>query len=509
MTAIHALADVVGDEHVVTPDDPRLDEYADPFPFSAIGGRPAGAVRPGSVEEVQAVVRAAGEHGVPLWTVSRGRNLGYGGAGSRVPDAILLDLSRLDRVVAVDEECAAAIVEPGVSFFALYDHLREHHPGLMISAPDLGGGSVVGNTLERGFGYTAHGEHAQQQCGLEVVLADGLIVRTGMGALPESRTWPLYKGAFGPLPDGLFFQSNLGVVTKMGVWLLPRPEAVAACMVQMPNEADIGALVEAMRPLLLDGTIQSNAIIGNALAVASGMTPRAKWYDREGLMPEEAIRSLIETIGIGWWNCRFGLYGPRELVAARRALVERAFAAIPGARVVINTYDGDVDPGTVFPPDRAQLGIPSSDAIQMAAWRGGDPAHTDFTLVCPPTSEDVLRQSQLIRDRLRQHEFDYAGGFAIFRRHGIALCLLSFDRSSPDDARTITELFPQLVADGAAAGYAPYRAHPAFMDLIADQYGWGDHAQMRLNQRLKDALDPDGILSPGKQGVWSSESASV
>jgi 4-cresol dehydrogenase (hydroxylating) len=40
------------------------------------------------------------------------------------------------------------------------------------------------------------------------------------------------------------------------------------------------------------------------------------------------------------------------------------------------------------------------------------------------------------------------------------------------------------------------------MDLVADQFDWGDHAQRRLNERLKDLLDPNGILSPGKQGIW-------
>jgi len=43
------------------------------------------------------------------------------------------------------------------------------------------------------------------------------------------------------------------------------------------------------------------------------------------------------------------------------------------------------------------------------------------------------------------------------------------------------------------------------MDLVSEQHGWGDHAQARLDQRLKDALDPHGILAPGKQGIWPSE----
>ena len=53
-----------------------------------------------------------------------------------------------------------------------------------------------------------------------------------------------------------------------------------------------------------------------------------------------------------------------------------------------------------------------------------------------------------------------------------------------------------------AAGYGLYRGHIAFMDEIAAQYGFNDHAMLRLYGTLKNALDPDGILSPGKQGIW-------
>jgi 4-cresol dehydrogenase (hydroxylating) flavoprotein subunit len=57
---------------------------------------------------------------------------------------------------------------------------------------------VIGNALERGFGYAAGADHSAQVCGIEVILSDGQVVRTGMGAMTGNRAWPLYKGGFGP-----------------------------------------------------------------------------------------------------------------------------------------------------------------------------------------------------------------------------------------------------------------------------------------------------------------------
>ena len=485
--ALHRLSQLVGAEHVLTGDG--LAGHADPYAFNDTRAcAPSAAVLPASVEQVQAVLAVANEHRIPVWTVSRGRNYGYGGASPRVGGSIILDLSRMNRVLQVDEESAFALVEPGVSFADLHQHLRDIGSSLWISVPDLSWGSLVGNALERGFGYMVGGDHSAQVCGMEVVLADGRVVRTGMGAMTDNPAWQMYKGGFGTLLDGLFLQSNYGVVTKMGIWLAPQPEQAVVCAVKAPDEGDLAPLMDTLRPLLLDGTIQSTSMVGNALAIASMITDRNLWYDGPGPMPDDVVRTLCDKLGIGWWHSRFGLYGPKELTEARLTVVRRAFERIPGVEVTSRAYDGSFVLDEVHPADRAPLGVPSTDLIRMAGWRGGEPAHTDFSLVCPPKGADAVRQMQLIRRRIEEYGFDYAGGFTTFSRHAIALALISFDKSDPAQRATVGELFPRLIADAAGAGYASYRAHVDFMDLI-DQYEWGDQGHVfSVSVRARPAL---------------------
>jgi 4-cresol dehydrogenase (hydroxylating) flavoprotein subunit len=66
----------------------------------------------------------------------------------------------------------------------------------------------------------------------------------------------------------------------------------------------------------------------------------------------------------------------------------------------------------------------------------------------------------------------------------------------------IRKLFDALISETAKAGYGEYRTHLGWMDRVNATFNFNGHAQRRLNEKVKDALDPNGILAPGKQGVW-------
>jgi 4-cresol dehydrogenase (hydroxylating) len=120
--ALRQFESAIGKEWVFTKDE-DVDLYRDaysPFWGEPDERRASAAVAPASVEQVQAVMRIANQYKVPMYPISTGRNLGYGGSAPNHTGSVVLDLKRMNRVLDVNEDNACALVEPGVSYFDLY-----------------------------------------------------------------------------------------------------------------------------------------------------------------------------------------------------------------------------------------------------------------------------------------------------------------------------------------------------------------------------------------------------
>jgi (+)-pinoresinol hydroxylase len=503
--ALEQFAGVVGKEWVFTSDE-DLDLYRDsfsPYWHEQEDSVPSAAVAPDTVEQVQASVKIANKYKIPLWTISTGKNLAYGGSAPRLSGSVILDLKRMNRVLEVSEANAYALVEPGVSYFDLYKYIQERKLKVWIDPPDPGWGSPVGNSLERGGGRGPLHDHFATVCGMEVVLPNGELLRTGMGAMPNSKTWQQYRYGFGPYVDGMFSQSNFGIVTKMGVWLLPEPEAYREGTVAVARHDDLVPFVETLAYLYNSQIVQGTMALDSPL-----LTYRVSKGGGVVDLPGDISVAELERIGheqsMPYWSAELHFYGPAKVVDLQWEYTKEKFSAIAGAtfkegrsyRFPVELSDSD----NVL---RQGLGIPN---LSVFGFLGKTQGHMDFSPIVPLTGEAVFEALKVFGDVYHQMGVPPQNQFislpwAFFPRAFVFLFGFPIMHDVEFNKRN-REVFRRLIKACAEHGWGEYRTHIAYMDDVANVYSFNNHVLWRFHETLKDALDPNGILSPGKQGIW-------
>lgn len=509
--ALEAWRAAVGGDHVIT--DPASLAAAETATFATSQKVPA-IVRPASREEVQACVRVANRSGVAIYPVSGGRNWGY---GSRVParsGSVILDLGRMNRVVDYDEALAYVTVEPGVTFAQLYDFLRAQGSRLFASTTGASPrASVIGNALERGDGAGPYGDRANHVCALEVVLPTGDCIHTGLDRFEGARAAPLFKWGVGPALDGLFTQSNLGIVTRMTLWLAPLPRSLSIVRFSVTDESRLRTMVDACRVLRLDGTLRSVVGLWNDYRVLStrGQYP---WHLTGGTTPlsRDVMKSIEHEWGGGRWFGSTAIYAPSVAQGrAARAHVERVL------RPHVDHFT--VDERTGSPKSGQELfdeadpallflqGIPHEMSLRSVYWRKRIPIPS-----CPDPDRDrcgVLWASPAL---------PFAGVDAtaavkiaeeVIFAHGLEpllamvgqtertlylIPLLIYDRDVPGADEQASSCHDALLARLSEAGYPPYRLGIQSMGAAPRPY---DDSGAAL-ARLKRALDPNDVLAPGR-----------
>jgi 4-cresol dehydrogenase (hydroxylating) flavoprotein subunit len=496
--ALRAFEGAVGKAWVMASDEDR-DAYSDIYAPGPESEWPASAaVAPASTEEVQAVIRLANVHKTPLWPVSRGKNLGYGANAPRMPGSIVLDLGRMTKIHELNTDLAYTVIEPGVGYFDLYEHIQREKAPLWLSVPGNAWGSVLGNALDHGMGYTPYGQHARNLCGLDVVLPNGDLMRTGMGAMAGNHSAHLFPLSFGPDWTHMFTQSNMGVVVKAGLWLQPAPESSLVLTWDIPEEEDVGWVIDTVTPLKLAGVIDQNVFIPSWLGKIVLKGQRKDFWDKESAIPDWRVAELLKEHKLGYWQVQIRLYGDEGLNKARAEVIKKAFKRHLDTPAREEWWRQG-DPLNQYDPT---TGVPSAVALQMGDWVGGRGAHMGFSPVVPASSKHVLGQLKRSRKIIADHDVDFYASFTIGGRFANNINMLMYDRDKPAQVTNIRKMFDALIAGTAAAGYGEYRTHLGWMDAVNTTYDFGGGAQRKLNEAVKDAIDPNGILAPGKQGVW-------
>lgn len=534
-TLVDQLRSAVGDEHVCSsPED--LDRYSRcTIPWQS---RCAAVVFPNTTEEVAKIVAIARSNRIPLWPFSTGRNWGYGTTLATCDGAIVLILQRMNRILEVNEELAYAVIEPGVTYEQFNRHLRENGHRLWIDCIDgTAHGSVIGNALDRGVGATPYGDHFGNLCGMEVVLPDGEVIRTA-GSSAGPATWNTHKWGLGPYLEGLFTQSNLGIVTKAGIWLMPQPEHFNSYVFQVSSEKHLPAVLDALRRLALAGVVNTKVHVINDFVSLTLITQRRhESVSTNGALSETELEQLGRKYRISPWTCAGGIYGTRAQVRLQRSLLRRALrrhgkltfvsdAALPFIERIVRWSERNESlrrvtervAGTSLAVlrsapyvHRLQQGIPTEFFVRHAYFRNArnrpdrdvDPARDRcgliwFAPILPYSNEHLQPYLQACRTRFREFGFDFYVAMLLMNPRSM-ICLMSvlYDRDEPEEASRAQQLYETLLCDMLERGYQQYRAGLSSWNTVF----LGAPGLEQLAHRIKAAVDPDRILAPGHYGV--------
>ena len=326
----------------------------------------------------------------------------------------------MNRILEVDDRPRFALVEPGVSYFDLYRHIEERGLKVWIDCPDPGWGSLIGNALDHGVGYTLgpYRDHFGAHCGMEVVLRERRAACAPAWArYPERRPGSEYQVRVRARPRRAVRQGNFGIVTKMGFWLMPQPEAYRAGLVLVPRRRDLIALVDQVNYLEHASLIgQPNYACPLQRLVATEPELRALLEKPGGPTDDELDRfaaSRSSTRGSASCSSTARRAPSLRTGSTRKELVARK---IPGARLI----DGESLP---VPLTREQIeqttgpyptnmrrnvtqGVPSLGIWKNLgrtedlpeAWAQG---HVGLFAVIPRSAEAVFEIQHVFSDTLR------------------------------------------------------------------------------------------------------------
>jgi 4-cresol dehydrogenase (hydroxylating) len=483
-------------------------------------GRVLAILKPGNRKQVQVCVRVANKYRVPLYPISTGKNWGY---GSRVPAnkaAAVLDLRRLNRILDFNERLAYVTVEPGVTQFQLFHFLRKKKSRLILgatgSSPDT---SLIGNILERGFAQGLNGDRSNQVCAFEVILPTGELIHTSFDRYPGAKTSRVARQAAGPALEGLFAQSNLGIVMRMTLWLRQIPPYLQIASLWISNR-NLEKVIDALRDAVAESLVAPVFGMSNDYKCLAALLGQYPWLQAKERLPmplavKNALRRRFELVD--WQgNILMPCLNSNEARIRRtrlRHLLRDRVDEVHFWGATANTCLNLLTDKRQFPKTswestlRSFLGYPQPDIIKFAYWRKKDllPSSLDpdrdrcGLIWVPATSpfegKSLNRVTKLMRKKLLQYGFEPLIGFScISERCSHVIAAIVYDRTFSEEENRAMKCYRELVLVLHKAGYHSYRLSIESMVLMGQPR---DHSQTVL-RRLKKALDPQGILSPGR-----------
>jgi 4-cresol dehydrogenase (hydroxylating) len=210
------------------------------------------------------------------------------------------------------------------------------------------------------------------------------------------------------------------------------------------------------------------------------------------------------------WTNTFKFYGPEEVVRAQWAYTKRRLGSITNSRFVDGAFYKMplTEEQKLTLRDEQDLGVPTLGTFSIGARSAQNPTpttgHLGFSPVIPMTGEAVIESQRVFSRVLQESGRDVAANVFPLSYHPrtfVILVMFSVMHHVESNRATRT-LFKRLIDVAAEHGWGEYRTHTAFMDDVGKTYSFNNHALLRLHERLKDAVDPNGIISAGRYGIW-------
>jgi glycolate oxidase len=414
---------------------------------------PSLVVLPETTEEVQAVVRACHEAGVPF--VARGAGTGLSGGALPVAEGVVVSLARMNSVLEIDAESERIVVQPGVTNL----QVSEAVAGLgLYYAPDPSSQQVCtigGNVAENSGGAHClkYGFTVNHVTGLVVVLPDGEAVRLGGTSLDS------------PGPDllGVFVGSEgtLGIATEITLRLLPRPESVRTVLAAFDSTDTAGGAVSG---------IVAARIMPSAIEMMDRLTiEAAEAAVHPGYPAAEAIL-LVE------------LDGPERQV-------EEDLAAVESICLEHGAWE---------------LRTAADDRERALLWKGRKSAFAAMGRVSADyyVQDGVVPRTKLpeVLRRIGELEAEYGlrVGNVFHAGDGNLHPLVLYDArvaGEPERARQLAEAILEACID---AGGSLTGEHGIGVDKACSMPLLFGAADLEAMQRLRRAFDPAGLCNPGK-----------
>ena len=456
---------------------------------------------PESVKDVQSCVKIANYYNASLYTISKGKNWGL---GSRVPVKTvhaIMDLSRLDNILEYNEELSYIVVEPGVTFEAVSNFLETQNSAFYF--PVTGGppeGSLIGNAADRGEGVGPYGDRLFHTCAYEVVLPSGDIINTGMARFDAAQSSHVHSHGVGPSLDGLFTQSNLGIITRMTFWLPRKPEYSEVFFCQISEAGRLPGVIEKVRQLIQQGAIEQNSfILWNTYKVLarSGQYP---WR----LMNNKTPLDIGKMKGQEPWYGNGVVYAAsRDIATATRKHIETVLKNLVDD---LHFLDSDSEHGAA--DNSGFVGKPVTANVKSTYWRkkkqpseilNPEKDNCGVIWLCPVVpaiGESATEALELISTKIKSHGFE--PNISVNFRDSRCLQLfvaIMYDRDEPQEDTRALHCHDTLLEQLVTKGHYPCRLGIQSMKALKKNQ---QSPYSSFLDALRDSIDPNNILSPGR-----------